>query len=480
MFMLLFARVAFAEFDTTASITTAGYSLTNEPLQHDVLQSDTGFLFRADAGIHWKFRDLLSADLILAVEGPSRYGLLLGDGRNTLFGHDESAAIGDLRPYIDTAACRYDSPLKHLTVQTGIIRHGADDKYANPGLDVSGAFGGFRTGCHYSDVGTRDGFLHQAAELTEPPDGIDAHFFRAFIQYLHRYSDPHAFIRSIDLLLSVGFLRDRTPSNHRWNALRDTWGAIARDDLGTASVRFSAEFPFVTLTGGYAENFGQAETDTGEREHREYTGTCLDAGIRVRYGMVELNAGYMNSSGDPFEKQDLVEERPPSEFEGFVDYPPTDLGLYDSHYIRHDLPLVFTGGTYTAFFGLPRPGYQRDAYSIENLETIRVESRFFPLPDWAITLRYWHVRADQSPWMYQDGHWVQPSKDLGDEFDIEIQCTLFDHIELWALYGLAVTGQYYADSRDYFAPGPVAGDGSTPYLSGRTVTLAEMGVTVTL
>ncbi len=478
--MLFLTRFASAEFDVTGSITTVGYSLMNEPLQHEILQTDSGFLFRADAGVHWQYRDLLSADTILAVEGPSRYGLLIGDSRNTLFGRYKSVSTSDLRPYVDSASIRFQSPQKHIMMESGIIRHGSDDKYANPGINMRGVFGRFRVGLHYSDVGTRGGILHPAAELTAPPDGIEAHFLHGFIQFSDRFLGPRSFLRSFDVSLSVGFLRDRTPPDHRWNALRDTWGSIARDDLGTASLRITAEIPFTTLTGGYSENFGRAISETGERADRAYTGTCFDAGVRVRYGMVELYAGYMNSSGDPFDKQDLVNERPPSDFEGYVDYPPTDLGLYDSHYIRHDLPLVFTGGTYTAFFGLPRPGYQRDAYSIENLEMSRLESRLFPLPDWAITMRYWHVRADQCPWMYQDGRWVQPSKDLGDEFDFEIQYTLFDRIEIWLFYGLAVTGQYYADSRDSFAPGPVTDEASAPYLSGRTVTLAEVGVTVTL
>lgn len=477
-------RSAAADLPTlSGSATVSGYSLRNEPLQHDILQNDTGFLFQLDLSSQWMYRDVFSFDAKMAIEGPSRYGLLLSDHRTTLFGTYKAANLTDIRPYIDSARLTLVSPRKHLELEAGIVRHASDDKYANPGLNIRGVSGPFRVNLHFSDVSKREGICHQPAGLSDTldvPDGINAQFYHVNMAISHHSSGASSFFKSVEVSVMANLLIDRTPAAMRWNALQDSWGSIIRDDLGTTGISCKFQSHFTSLFLNYSRNFGHAETETGDSTGRAYRGTCLNAALTFNYGIFELTASHLDSSGHPFEAKALVDQRVRSDFLGFVNYPPTDLALYDSHYIRHDLPLVFTGGTLTPYYGLPRPGYQRDAYSIENLIATKLDLTTHLLKTLSLSLRFWHVRADTVPPMYQNSQWLWPSKDLGDEFDLECTYRFFDHCQFRFFYGIVNTGQYYRDVRDYFAPGPDFSEEPSSYLSGRIVQLAEMGLTVWL
>ncbi|MCD4655466.1 hypothetical protein K8T06_16220 [bacterium] len=268
-------------------------------------------------------------------------------------------------------------------------------------------------------------------------------------------------------------LEDRTPEKHRWNGMSDYWGAIRKDELGTATIYLYGRTGKFSTDITVSVNFGQAISDE-DRGTFDYKGRRVDARLGFQHGIWTVQGRYLYQSGSPFPHPD--EEDNYREFKGFSYYPPTNSALYDSHYFREDGPPILLGSRLTPYYGLPRPNQHNDMSAPENLKSLSVLLNLEPIPTLSISCTAWLLEADEVYWVLDGDEYFRPSSDLGWELDSEIIWKPFDHIAIKGFFGILFLGDFYRDIEPYYPSGltqPI----TNGWVEEKIVSLGELGVT---
>ncbi len=468
------ASISPFRFDYSAETTILGFALRNEIIPGYASKSSTAAVFNFDIDTRVSYKNAITLRLRLLGEGQSRYGLLLGDSKEVLYGKYDATHRSDLVPLVDLLNLTMTTPGKSISGQFGLVRSGTTDKYSNPGANLSFTRNRFRLALHYSDVGKRRSWFCQPKKLAETPpipDQVKADYWVADVSY---------FSNAVDLNFQIHYLHDTTPPNKRWNRMQQEWGDIIEDKLGIYSVSGAVKlFPF-RFRFSVMKNFGKS---LGVEDEFKYTGMRWDGNLIWEYGLYTCVLRYFFASGNPWKSP--PEALDPAEtsgrnFKGFAFIPPTDYALVNSHYRVEDGPPVLMGSKLTPYYGFPRPSDFNDAYLMENLRFVQVSFAAGPIAELRMRLDLRTIQADETPYIpAPDNKWVQASNDLGRELDITLNWSPSQYLTFTAFWGMFSAGKYYDDLTRYYDP-DIPETKAYRMLSGKVVTLAELGMTISL
>ncbi len=265
----------------------------------------------------------------------------------------------------------------------------------------------------------------------------------------------------------VTLLSDRTGIGNRSSLFAVQ---TEQDLLGTLGVDLRTKWKRLSLDFEMARNFGQAKTkgfaadgdgllgsqNISHKGYMMYSEMKLD----LHEWWITPRTSLMLASGNKLggSENGLIQG---SANRAFSNYSPLNTNLWDSIYQpRENGPLAAMGTGWGANSGILRPGTFGDPYILENLIVPNWGIDITPFKKWTFSLDWWYLAAMQHGVGTWEGESVKLSKDLGNEWDLNVTYKMTDYIECSVSAGYFMPGKYYRAYRDD------AGSSFSPFVTG--------------
>lgn len=400
--------------------------------------------------------------------GPAHYDLILGGDRlQTLAGPLEQAQGEEAVPELSRLWLWASVIPNRLTVEAGLLPSpfmeslGLSNKHENYGLILTALLPPYRAVLHWEAVGRnsrwrlgRDTIDDEYTTL----ENVKADYVALAVSRSKGWATT---------MLYASVLDDRTPATKRRAAFGD---AIDKDRLGTYGVRAAVESYRVLVTGEIARNFGGAEFQ--DQTVFAHTGYCFSLQAQAYLGFLRPFVRHLTATGNRMTEDSYRPGLLPAQdyrkfkFEenhAFSAYSPGGLDLYATRYPYFIGPLLATGSSYAAVYGIKRPGVFGDPHSPSDLVLNGIGLTVTPQTNVDCTVTYWQISSQQPAMGIVDGEITKLSKDLGTELDFSLNF----RPRRYQGFNLALTiahftpGRYYDTRRedpDYYLIYPIVND----------------------